>query len=240
MSDREIVLKQIKSRGHWRINFQPLVAENKLQSPRDCRDIMEKNKVRLRGWDYPYIPTNTSSDKDIYPTNSGYEAWNSYGAYKEFWRIYQSGQFIHYRALIEDWAADDTPRLGNLDGTWKNTLGIVRAIYQVTEIFEFANRLCRSEIYNEGLKISLSLRGCNGRSLKVDDPNRVGFYDDSYVCKIEVVEFKEKYEKDQLIGTSKELGFESIIYFFERFGWHKPNTGMIKEEQEKLLSSRFS
>ena len=41
------VLNIIKSRGYWRINFRPLVIEDKFKLPQ-CKDVVEKNSVNFR------------------------------------------------------------------------------------------------------------------------------------------------------------------------------------------------
>ena len=58
-------------------------------------------------WDYPHFPQRRGDDTDLVPGNNYYEGWIDWGAHKEIWRMYQSGQFINYKAVEEDWFKED-------------------------------------------------------------------------------------------------------------------------------------
>jgi len=41
---------------HWRVNFRPAVYEdNLIPTLAKCFEIIEKNRVSLRGWDFPHL-----------------------------------------------------------------------------------------------------------------------------------------------------------------------------------------
>ena len=87
----EIVAK-IKSRGYWEVVIRPLKFEKeRLESLKDCANLVLENKVRLRGWDYPHV----SSKYGVQSGDNWVENVTDWSSYEEFWRMYQSGQFLH-------------------------------------------------------------------------------------------------------------------------------------------------
>jgi len=232
-------IEKIQSRGYWRINFQPLVDEEKIKSLGDCSSIVEKHNVQLRGWNYPHFPRRKGDDAGLEPMNNYYQGWIDWNNHKEFWRMYQSGQYLHYLALREDWAefsgwgiTENQPYKAG------EKLSIVGTIYQITEIFEFLSRLATEGIYDEGIQLSLSLKNTENRKLHLDDPMRGPLWED-YKTTIKDIDFTEKYTKEDLITKPHEIAIEVIIYFFDRFGWHKPPIDTFKKDQDNLLNRRF-
>lgn len=233
------LLEIIKSHGYWRINFQPLVIK-KLPSLGACKEIVEKNVVELRGWDYPHVPRRFDENQGLQPVSDCYEAWTDWGAHKEYWRMYLSGQFIHYLALREDWTREDPYYSG--DPRWirepGSSLSIIGTIYQITEIFEFLSRLGKSGLYEEGVQLNLSLNNTEGRSLWLNHPDRMPLSED-YRTGAEAIQFEERYSKDVFVLNPKETAFNIIVNIFDTFGWHRPNREMIKKDQDDLLNRRF-
>lgn len=234
------ILDRIKSRGYWRINFEPLVYETKLKTLLECRDIIEKNSVELRGWDYPHFSRRQGDDVSLEPGDNYYEGWINWLNYIELWRMYQSGQFIHYFALREDWAELNERSTAEyrkiIPGEILNVIGEVT--YELTEIFEFLSRLTQKGIYNEGVRVSISLNNTKGRKLVVLDPRRGPLFDD-YKTNLETIEFVEKYTKDEIITNPRELALEVMKYIFERFGWHSPPLETIRKDQDNLLNRKI-
>jgi len=230
------IITKIKSRGYWRVNFQPVVDILKIKNLGDCKDIVEKNAVELRGWDYPHFPQRRGDDTGIEPGENFYHGWVDWEGNVEFWNLYQSGQFINYLALEEDWLREDSWQHKLAEkiepGTVISITGSV--IYQLTEIFEFLSRLGRSGLYDEGVFVSISLNNTRGRKLWVSDPGR-GRLSAVYDTGADKIEFSKQYTKDDIVTKSKELALEVILFIFDHFGWHKPSIDMVKSDQEKLL-----
>jgi hypothetical protein len=231
------LIEKIKSRGYWRITFQPLIYKEEKLKLGECLDIVQKNKVSLRGWDYPFVTERTGDDVGLTPCNNFYEGWVSWSSFNEYWRMYQSGQFLHYLGLNEDWKEEDS---------WGNEkeikpgeiIGITGSItYHITEVFEFLSRLAINGIYDDGVLVSISLNNTKSRKLKVMDPMRMDFLSDYKAG--DDIKYEKKYTKDELITKPKDLAFDVIIYICGRFGWHKPSVDVIKKDQEDLFLRRF-
>ena len=232
--------EKIKSRGYWRINFQPLVAAQKLPTVGACKDLIQSNSVELRGWDYPHFPQRVDADSGAETGNDHYQGWVDWEAHKEFWRIYQSGQFIHYLGLREDWMDEDSwfTSANQIQRKPGEALSVVGTVYQITEIFEFISRLTKRGLYEEGARIALSLQNTAQRGLWLNSPNRVPL-SGRYITGASEISFDKEYAKDDLTANSKELAFDIIIQIFDRFGWHAPNSASIKRDQEDLLAKRL-
>lgn len=136
------LLGKIKSRGYWRVNFRPLVfTKNKIEKLFDCRTIIQSSVVELRGWDYPHFPGQNDAKQEIYNCNDYIESWIDWGVFKEIWRFYQSTQYIHFFAALEDWYEEDNffkERQHIKPGT---SLDIVQTTFKITEVYEFLRRL---------------------------------------------------------------------------------------------------
>jgi hypothetical protein len=108
------VLDKIRSRGHWRVVIRPTTfEEHKVPNFSDLFPIVEKNSVQLRGWDYPHIdrshPPLTGDDWVGQEFDDGDKI--------EVWRLYQSGQFVHFFEITGDWK--DHSSVGPAEPGWQ-------------------------------------------------------------------------------------------------------------------------
>jgi hypothetical protein len=230
------LIDKIKSRGYWRINFQPkkLLAEK--LSLIDCREIVEKNALSLRGWEYPFIPRKEDNQQGASPSGDFFEAWVDWWNHIEYWRSYRSHQFLHYLALREDWfaASDWTKELAK-EFSPGQVIGTGGTISQITEIFEFLSRLGRSGFYPSGAIVSLILENTQGRQLWVDDPQRMPFLDEKKTG-AKKIEMTREVFPSQFATEGSEIARSVLIEFFDHFGWNQASGQNIKLRQEQLLT----
>jgi hypothetical protein len=228
------ILEKIKTRGYWEVSIRPTEhVEERIGSPGQCKEIVRNLRVSLRGWDYPHYDPKTDP---IAGTNY-IEQSSEWSFFLEFWRYYQSGQFIHFFGIYEDW--QDQAREGarlNLPVT--PALSILSALYTITEIYEFASRLAARELLGDQCKISITVHHTQNRQLVMLVPSRHLF--SSYICQIETIQRPPKViPTRELIARSSELSFEHAIWVFQRFNWDNPPLGVLQEDQEKLLEGRL-
>lgn len=236
MSDT--IIDEIKKRGYWRVNFRPRTLSEKITKLGECLEIVTKSKVSLRGWSYPHVPTYTAEHKEVTPGKDYYQGQIVAGCHLEFWRMYQSTQFIHYFSLWEDWQKEDT-LFGGEGGPEPGTcLSVIGAVYHITEIFEFLRRLIENGLYDEGVRVDISLHNTKGRKLWINDPMRAPFMTD-YITSVADIEYAEEFSKEDILLKSKDHAFDCILHFFDRFGWHQANVQAIKNDQDTLLSGRI-
>ncbi len=234
------LLEDIKSRGHWRVNVRPSLELSRPLELRECLRLVRENSVQLRGWYYPYVSdVRKKGQSDMAPMDSYYESWVDFWNFREFWRMYISGQFLHYFAVREDWYELRDPswqsQLHMEPGTGIGVTGSI--VYELTEIYEFVRRLCQSNLYSDRITISIQLHNTAGRSLLSDDPRKLPFFQ-NFVCQSEKIDFFEDARVSEMIESSQELSNRAILHFLDRFGWHNPNASQIKLDQEALLTRR--
>lgn len=233
------LLEKIKSGGYWRFNFQPITAVTRINTLKDCKDIVEKNSINLRGWDFPHIPKRQDENGSIINYDKYIQAWEDFSFYKEFWQMYKSGQFLYYRGLREDWYEEHywKPERAKEIVKGKFLWVLFSVIYEITETYLFLSRLAQSGLYREGVIVNISLHNIKDRELLLDDRNRIPLI---YPRKTAADELKysQKYKYDDIVGDSKYLALEIILHVFDSFNWNPP-TDLISSEQEALLSGKI-
>lgn len=247
MIKTEEIINKIKSSGHWMINFQPLdIIPCRIKELPDCKNIIEKNSVMLRGWDYPHFPQKLDEDSNLSIGNNYYEGWTNWQGFIELWRMYQSGQFIHYKALREDWFIEDiwaTPSYKAIKP--KTVISIIGIIFHISEVFEFLSRLCKDGLYDNGVYVKISLNNTEGRALTLFNDfdleekfNLIVSRPDSKKAQRESIIFEENYPKEKIILGSRQIAIDTIIFFLHRFMWDKPPKEIIAKQQENLYKHK--
>lgn len=231
----EEIINKIKSRGYWRINFQPISVEN-IASLATALEIVKKSSVTLRGWDYPHIPKYQNENEALYPSNNHYVAWCNWGVHKEYWRIYKSQQFILLRALTEDWYQEDAWYNDMTNEVKPNeTLSMIGSlVYELTETLEFLSRLGQNGLYKKGVRVSISLHNTTQRSLRIDDRNRLPF---AYprITNAPEIRIEEEYSIDDIIQRPLHIANTHILTIMDTFGFN-PDPNSIIAEQKKISS----
>ncbi len=232
---KDSFIETIKSRGYWRINFQPTGKPANLTLP-ECGELIEKNNVKLRGWYYPFHGHGAADNHGIENHNKYCLGWIDSGEFKEFWHMYQSGQFLHYSAMEEDWMTPETEgtRFSNIElepGKYLNFVGSLT--YYLTEIMEFLTRLHKAGLYQDGAYVNISLNNTKGRQLSsIDGSRRLST---PRVTQESPIVFEKTYTPDELQQPARDLAIEPIVHFFTLFNMPDINVDqVIKVDQETL------
>ena len=231
MSD---LLERIRSRGYWRVVIRPgSFDEKRVSNISALYPLLQKISVQLRGWDFPHLDTHSKLHGDI--DWIGQES--EWCQYLEVWRFYQSGQFVGFRAMEEDWLnqLENHPLFDNwpLPKGWKpgSLLGVENVVFQYAEIFELAARLSLTEAGDEQMHLEIGLRGLTDRTLQVEN-RRVPLREK----KASIAEFPYKIDlsRTQLITEPRDLALKSALELFRRFGWD-PGLEVLRDIQAGLL-----
>lgn len=229
---------------HWRVNYRPSVYRpNRLPTLSDCLDVLQKTKVRLRGWDFPHVP---SRESERAYGDSWIAGWTNFGGHIEYWRFYQSTQFLYLGSLREvadeewssrlrqtmRWHADDDVDIDAVPGF----LDFTNAVYHMTEFFEFAARLVQAQIYAGPVTLTISLVGIAGFMLAAD-ANK-GWSSD-YVARTDDPKFETTLPSADLVSSAAEQAIKCSVRLFEVFNWSKPNLDAIRADQQKLLTRQL-
>ena len=211
-------IEKIKSRGYWRVVVGPLqFNKQRVANILDLRPILDRTRVGLRGWDFPAIhPRNDVTIGEDWICQSS--DWNEY---IEYWRFFQSGQFIHLDGFNEDWV--EQSEFYGPDKTWPpgQRLGVYGTLYRFTEIFEFASRLSLTPAGDAGMALSIKLSGLEGRQLWWDKKGRKNF-NGQHTASISDFEFKDVFPSPTLIADGWNLAADQALELFRRFGWNPP------------------
>jgi hypothetical protein len=230
---------------HWRVNFRPNDYQEELvPTVKNCFEIIEKYKLRLRGWDYPHL---SYRDTERAVGGNWVASWSDFQGHKEYWRFYQSGQFLHLFSVREstdsEWKQklqiEMENHLDSRDVDLKQVPGFISTlnfIYSMTEIFEFAARLCQAEVYKGSLDIDIKIKGIHGFVLAA---GRDRLWHRYYAATGNELGKCWTFETDVLVAESADKALSTIVWFFERFGWLSPSEEVIRQDQKNFLSGRI-
>lgn len=243
MADYQSTINKIKTRGYWQVHIYPAqIQQNVVESVTKAKELIQSSSVEFRGWDYPHFPTQARDHQDLYVgENDCIEAWIDWEHFKEVWRFYTNGQFIHLFGLREDWweehtwLNEDDPLKKIKPGT---VLEVISTVYSLTEIYAFFSNLVQN-LPVEEVVVEISLIGTKDRKLHISDFRRAPLFME-YACRLEKVNLPKKtYKKEDLVANFVDLALDQIVYLFQRFNWENPNIAVIKEDQKKLIERRI-
>ena len=226
----EQLVAKIKRTGYWRINIRPKKALEGRMTFEACRELVERNRVSLRGWDFPHINRQDSEHSGILRQDDFVEHWIEWDMFREFWRMYKSGQFISYKALVRDVLAGEAYFQGQKE------LHIIDAIYSVTEFTEFAFRMVNSRALGSQVLIYISLNNNANRSL-VAGENRIPFFE-ANVSATETIALSGEVSMGGAEDDARSLSRHMLLELFDHFGWN-PSEDRIREEQERYYRREF-
>ncbi|SRR5258708_7764154 len=229
---------------HWRVNYRPTTyAPTRLDTLSECLDTLRKARVRLRGWDFPHITSQPAElDYGEYWVGGG----TDFNGYVEYWRFYQSTQFLYLGGVREvthpEWGVklrntmkSHSDNSGGIDAV-PGFLDLRNCIYNITEYFELAARLAQAQIYVEPVTITVSLKGVSGFMLAADFDRA---WCSEYVAREDEFSYPITLTPSDLISSAADQAMKCTLWLFERFGWAKPNIDAIRTDQQKLLTRQF-
>lgn len=231
------LIDKVKTRGYWRVNFRPRVFAEKLSSMDACADMVRRQSVALRGWHYPVFLEGELDHGGTIRCGEYLQGWADWWSFLEVWRLFKSGQFLHYFALRDDWMERDGWASAEQKATPPGTrLSAISTIYQVTEMMEFLRRLTAAGLYDEGVAVELALHNLKGRELWMDDAMRIPFFQ-RHVTGAEELKWSYTLSKDEAIGGSSRLVVGVLLTLFDAFGW-EPSEGTLRDEHARALGGR--
>lgn len=230
----ESIIEKIKSRGYWLVKIRPLEFEKeRLESLRECAEIVDTSTVRLRGWPYPYVKTHK-----IESGIDWVQCQTDWQNYIEYWRMYQSGQFAHWFACREDWWRESglvrDNRIKAINPM--SAMSVLMTLFSLTEIYEFAARLAEKKMFDETLSLTVELHRMKNRQLFFLDPMRQPF--EKYSCAVDNLPLQKIISIDEILGGAQELALDHTLWVFERFNWRSARRDILKQDQEKLLQQK--
>jgi len=222
------VLDKIRLRGHWRVAIRPdSFQRDRIADRSELFRIVERNSVRLRGWDYPHIDYENQPQQGVDWVGQECE-WEDQ---IELWRLYQSGQFIHFLALCGDWR--DRSTIWTPEPGWRpgQFLYYLDTIYTLLEIFEFAARLALSVAGAPVMVVQIDLKALQGRRLTTTDSSIALRRD----YRTNSAEWNYRWQGSQtaLIAEPRELAATASRDLFAGFGLNVTDE-VLRRLQERI------
>ena len=169
MNDTKETLREIKSKGHWRVVIRPFPYKGRVPSVTDLQGILQRSSVQIRGgWDFPHVER---SRRPRVGTDYIEQAVNLEGGdlpdIKEFWRFYQSGQFIYFGGFLLDWTRSTRSWTEQppVDPCRHPLLSAGDIVCRYAEFMEFASALSLSEAGSSRIGVEIIPTRLAGRVL---------------------------------------------------------------------------
>lgn len=221
------LLDKVRSRGYWRFVIRPQTfREDRISDFALLYDLIQKNSVKLGGWEVPAL--NPRIEAAHGQDWVGQEL--DWSQYVELWRLYQSGQFVHYSGILSDWL--DQAAWAKVSEDWKagTALHVPEVLFRLTGFFELAARLALSDAGDDAMHVEITASKLQRRALTEDVGTFSGF---SRVRTTRMAEFPRRFDlaRDALISRPRELALEVALELFKRFDWN-PSLELLQKHQE--------
>lgn len=221
------LLEKILSRGYWKIIVRPekflpdKIAYNALLP------IVQNSAVDIFGGGFPNVVQDIPISRGT--KCIGQEIGTDH--FLEIWYLYQSGQFLHYSDILDDWINVIDQLFTSPQWKPGKFLSIEEVIRQFTGIFVFASRLALTDIYSKDLYVVIDvlLKNLQGRYLYISTPGKVPLRR-PYEAQISEFLYTTRIQKDELIARPKELALRASSELFLRFGWD-PSQAILENIQ---------
>lgn len=218
------ILNKIHSRGYWQATIRPDSFDPaRAGGPDDLADILSKTAVRLRGWDFPHQGNRPL----LYGKGKGWVGQETdWQHYREAWRLYPSGRFVHHSAMKEDWQSrcpGSCLYAGLEPGA---VLDPLDALLRCAEIFEFAARLLHTPLGDLWTHLEIAVHGLDGRRLWAE-PVGIGFPGSHPTAK-EPWLYRRAFPFPQLNMEAQDLALAAAQELFQSFGW-LPSRRFLRE-----------
>jgi hypothetical protein len=236
-ADPQDLLVAVKDSPHWRVTIRPLAFDaNRIPKLPDCWNIIEPCAVSLRGWDFPHV------DRKARANGSDWIAsWCAFMDVREYWRFFQSGQFLHLSSFRED---SDPAKLKIaiekiLGGEQpkirpSGCVDVTELLFRVTEIYEFSARLAQRMEVVGSISVAIELNGVKSRILTSLPFERAWW---QYCPSLEnSLKHSRDLAIEELVGRSSDLALDATVWFCHRFQWNDPNLAQLKIDQQRLLT----
>ena len=225
------LLEEIRSRGYWKVVVRPTTfVEKRVLDKKTLEHILRTTSVSLKGWNFPHVD-------DFCELDSGTDwigqeiAWD---IIRELWRFYQSGQFIHYIGMIEDWGYSSTGQLLPSNGEYRRVYLDVRdVVAQFTEVFEFAARLSFTEAGDSGTHIEIAAGNIEDHVLAL--PARPGEVYRIPQARKPSMTYITDLSNGNLVADKRDLALKASMEFFRCFNWD-PSIEFLRDVQVGFLN----
>ncbi len=228
------LIEKIQTRGFWKVIIRPDNFSPERVAYDALYPLVQRSAVDLRGDSFPNVVSELPIIRGADCVGQQIEA----GHFLEAWNIYQSGQFIYFSGMVDDWLdQSDWPQLRE---GWQlgNKLAIEEVIRLYTGIFVFASRLFLTDDYTQDtyINIDVLIKGLQGRHLYISTPRRAPLRW-NYEAHIPEFRYKKKLQKDELIADAEKLALQASHDLFLHFGWNATQATLESTQSNYYIGS---
>jgi hypothetical protein len=236
--NHEELLTEIKSRGYWRIEVRSTeYQDRRLPNRAAMEKLMSGATVSLRGWPYPYFSANETTYNGKWLEGQGSVLYH-----KEYWRLYESGQWLHYLGLSGAWITREE-LFRNLSPLPAQHPGYLHVrgdvLFTLTEILRFSVGLAQGGILEPSAFISVQLHNTSDYML-FESFSR--FFPHIYVNKADrPIEQEWRLPVGELSAVADQMALEMAIKIYSVFDWSPAEAAVrtLVEDQKKLIERRL-
>jgi hypothetical protein len=239
MTNDELV-KEIKSQAYWRTEIHSTEYQaNRLPTRAAMEDILSKATVSLRGWPYPYYGIRA---EDLAYNGKWLEGKINWEQYKEYWRLYESGQWIHYSKVRTAGMPVEEIFRGRLPRPLPHAGYIpIRGeiLFTLTEVLHFAVGLAQRGLLEPEAFLSIELHNTKDYMLF---ESFEWFFRDGYVNPSDTpITFKHILPPVELPARADKMAMDMAIKVYSIFNWIPAEAAIrnLVEDQKKLIERRL-
>jgi hypothetical protein len=164
-------------------------------------------------------------------------SWVHFMDHVEYWRLFQSAQFLHLHSVREaqnrEWMAQLLARAMDRSQLQSpRALSVENVLYTFSEIFEFAARLAQRDLFDEALRLDIAIIGIRHFVL-VADFGRA--WDGGYFARQNTSRRSWEMATADLVAGSAEYSLEATGWFFRECGFES-SMDVFKPEQARFLA----
>jgi hypothetical protein len=197
----------------------------------DLENVIEQATVRMRGWPVPYIDHREQWLRGNDWIGQDIDALMV--SHLEAWRLFTSGQFVHFRAITADWG--EANRIAPQRQAEK-IIPVWEILYYLTEVAELAARLTLKVRTPNSMLVRAKLSGMADRGLVVGQRSRAEFTR-PYIQAQDVVQAEVNIPADELVAEPRDVALGLSHDLLLRFGW-KPSIEQLRSHQQELIDLR--
>jgi hypothetical protein len=223
----EHIGNELKDRGYWTVYAYPTEYDpNRISDQKNIRELLQKSKVSLTGWEFPYTDLQNSSN-----FTKGRQSYTIWDRFREGYRAYKSGLFLWEQVFWEDVQ-------GYKSNDDKPVLEYIYSIWLITDFFLFFKRYYEEIAPESDLYVKIILNRTKDR--KLFSSQRASFfnYRFSYFAHDDSVTIEEHIKVVDLRASFKEIANLMIRKIFAVFNWDDVSEAYIDQWQTKLIEGK--
>lgn len=204
-------------------------------APRQLKQIINRNTVKLEGYNGPSFPCNSANFKtDEIRHADGFAIYDKEMWKKDKWRFFywcfnSNLEMLHRKGFVEE-VRDDLPKDGMV---------LQWILLDITEPLRFAKNLLSQFAEIDEINTEIKWFGIKNRRLIIIDDGLIGYpmgYDKLNLCKNNRIELTQSINRDTDLSLACYTHLDNIMW---QFGWDNYDDNRIKSHISSIINGKF-